>query len=576
MRQQHLLIPTLREAPADAEAISHKLLLRGGFIRQLASGVYSFLPLGHKVLAKVQAIVREEMERAGVQEILLPSLQPAELWQQSGRYEHYGPLLIRLQDRGGRGFVLGPTHEEAVTALIGGEIASYRQLPFSVFQLQTKFRDERRPKSGLLRCREFIMKDAYSFSANEEELANQYEAMYVAYKRIFERCGLQYRAVEADAGSIGGSGGSHEFMALSDTGEDTIMACPGCGYAANVEKAESAPALKESTADKAKVPESERWFTPQLKSIRELTAAHDLPPAAFIKTLLYTADGKLIAVLMRGDSEANEAKIKTLLGAASLELASAEQVLAAVGAPIGFVGPVNLPLMQGEKITIIADRHAAEMDEAIVGANEPDYHLKHVVPERDFSIALVGDLRTAQAGEVCIHCSTPLEAIKGIEVGHIFKLGDKYSEPLKTYFVDREGRERPIVMGCYGIGVTRLLAAIIEQSHDEHGMIWPQEIAPFSVHLILMSAKDERQRRIADELYACLQAEGIATLYDDRTERPGVKLKEADLIGLPLRVVVGKAAEEGVVELKARTAMMEKVATSQLVSEIQLRLNNRN
>jgi len=575
MRQSFLFTRALREAPADAEAASHKLLVRAGFIRQLASGVYSYMPLGLRVLAKIETIIRQEMERAGVQEILLPSLQPAELWQQSGRIDVYGPELIRLDDRGNRSFVLGPTHEEAVTALIGRELSSYRQLPTAVFQIQTKFRDEQRPRAGLLRCREFVMKDAYSFAEDEATLGEQYARMYAAYERIFRRCGLNVRAVEADAGAIGGAGGSHEFMAYASMGEDTVISCPACGYAANSEKAvslasqagsEEAELVQGSSGSGQITPAAEKFYTPSLKTIDDLTLKLGLRPVEIVKTLLYTADNTLIAILVRGDHEANEAKIKQLLDVTSLELADTAQIEEIAGVPLGFVGPVSL------NVDIYADFAVAAMHTAITGANEQDYHLKQVMPGRDFTIKLAADLRVVQEGEPCIHCSGALETNKGIEVAHIFKLGHKYSEPLHANFVDRDGRSRPIVMGCYGIGVSRLLAAIIEQQHDEDGMIWPVGVAPFQVHLLVMSTRDEVQEQLASECYERLLSAGIETLFDDRNERPGVKLKDADLLGMPLRVVFGKAAETGYAELKARDGSSEQIAIDDLVQTIKERL----
>jgi len=570
MRQSLLFAKTLREAPADSEAASHKLLVRAGFIRQLASGIYSYMPLGLRVLSKIETIIREEMERASVQEILLPSLQPAELWQQSGRIDVYGPELIRLDDRGGRSFVLGPTHEEVVTALIARELSSYRQLPTAVFQIQTKFRDEQRPRAGLLRCREFVMKDAYSFAEDQVTLDEQYRRMHSAYERIFSRCGLNVRAVEADAGAIGGAGGSHEFMAYANMGEDTIITCPACGYAANSEKAVSLASQAKPVEQNFNTGHvtivAEKFYTPSLKTIDDLMLILGLRPDEIIKTLLYMADKTLIAILVRGDHEANEAKIKQLLGLTSLELADAAQVEARTGVPLGFVGPVGLD------VDIYADHAVAAMHNAITGANERDYHLKQVMPGRDFTFKLAADLRVVEEGEPCVHCSGPLEAIKGIEVAHIFKLGHKYSEPLQANFVDRDGRSQPIVMGCYGIGVSRLLAAIIEQQHDEDGMIWPVGVAPFQVHLLVMATRDEVQQQLATECYEQLLSAGIETLYDDRNERPGVKLKDADLFGLPLRVVIGKAAEDGFVELKARDGMSERIAMEDVVQRIREQL----
>ncbi|TYP79600.1 proline--tRNA ligase [Paenibacillus methanolicus] len=548
MKQSQLFAPTLRDIPADAEAISHQLLLRAGCIRQVAAGIYSLLPLGRRALQRVEAVIREELEAAGANEVLLPALQPAELWRQSGRYDVYGEELIRLTDRGGREFALGPTHEEVVTSLIAQEVSSYRKLPLTVYQIQTKFRDERRPRFGLLRVREFLMKDAYSFDADWEGLSRSYETMYEAYHRIFNRLGLRFRAVLADAGAIGGEGGTHEFMALADIGEDTIIACTACEYAANLEKAEAAPLASAITA--AHQEEGERMLqkfaTPSIRTIQQLEEQLGIKPSHVLKTLLYLADGEPVAVLIRGDHEANETKIMNALGAASLEMADAETVRKVTGAPTGFAGPVGLD------VRTIIDREAAAMPSAVAGANEADHHYRNVVPGRDFRLDEVADLRNVRAGEACPHCGRELAAHRGIEIGHVFKLGTKYSSAMQASFADAEGKDQPFIMGCYGIGVTRLLSAMIEQHHDERGIIWPVEAAPFGVHLLPVSMKDDGQREIAMQLYAQLRAAGIEPLLDDRDERLGVKLKDADLIGIPVRIVIGKEAAEGQVEFKPR------------------------
>ncbi|GGD67209.1 proline--tRNA ligase [Paenibacillus nasutitermitis] len=547
MRQRHSFIPTLREIPADAEAISHQLMVKAGFIRQLAAGVYSLLPLGRRALRKVETIVREEMERVQGQELLLPALQPADLWQESGRYEVYGPELVRLHDRAGREFVLGPTHEEVITALVKQEINSYKRLPLLLYQIQTKFRDERRPRFGLLRCREFVMKDAYSFDTDWEGLARNYEAVYQAYHRIFERCGLNFRAVEADAGSIGGEGGTHEFMALAESGEDVIVSCRSCSYAANLEKAEFQKRDGQDNGETS-TGSPEKFHTPGIKTIEQLAAFTGTEPSGMIKTLLYLADGRPAAVVVKGNHEANETKIKQWLGAETLELADPAVVQAVTGSMPGYAGPAGL----ASPVLLLVDRDVAEMDHAVAGANETDYHLRQLRPGRDFSLEHVGDFRNAQEGDHCPHCSGELILERGIELGHVFKLGTKYSEACGARFLDANGKEQFFIMGCYGIGVSRLLAAIVEQHHDQNGMIWPVETAPFHVHLIIVSLQDEGQLTVAERMYRLLKEAGADVLYDDRDERMGVKLKDADLIGLPVRIVVGKGIAQGIVEYKER------------------------
>ncbi|MBD2870066.1 proline--tRNA ligase [Paenibacillus arenilitoris] len=548
-RQSQLLLPTLREAPSDAEAASHRLMLRAGLIRQLAAGVYTYLPLGRRVLRKLEQIVREEMDEAGAQETLLPAMQPAELWKQSGRYDVYGPELVRLRDRHDREFALGPTHEEVVTMLVGGEVGSYRQLPMTLYQIQTKFRDEKRPRYGLLRGREFLMKDAYSFDEDWEGLHRSYMGMYDAYNRIFTRAGLRYRAVEADPGSIGGEGGTHEFMALAEIGEDTIAACDCCDYAANLEKAEYERASSEGSAGitpQAGVPA--KVHTPDARRIEELAALFQKGAEAFMKTLIYMADGRPVAVVVRGDHEVNEIKVKNALAAAALELADPETTERVTGAPVGFAGPIGLG------IPVLADYAAMEMEEGIAGANEKDYHIKGIIPAVHLAGAQAGDFRNAAAGDACPRCERGrLRFHRGIEVGHVFKLGTKYSEALNAKFVNAAGEERPFIMGCYGIGVSRLLSAVLEQHHDGSGIVWPESIAPFAVHVIPVSAKDRVQTDMAEHIAARLAEAGIETLLDDRDERPGVKFKDADLIGIPIRIVVGKRAAEGLVELKRRS-----------------------
>ncbi len=543
MRQKTAFIPTLRTV-AEAEMLSHQLLLRAGYIRQLAAGVYNFLPLGQRVLQKVTEIVREEMNRIGAQELLLPALNPAELWQETGRFENYGPELVKLQDRHGRDFILGPTHEETITDLVRGEINTYKKLPLTLYQIQTKFRDERRPRSGLLRGREFLMKDSYSFHADRESLDQTYEDHYQAYVRIFTRLGLNFRAVEADAGAIGGKG-THEFMALADSGEDTIAICEACDYAANIEMAEVVAEVTEKQED---VPKFEKVPTPGHGTIEEVSTFLSLPKEQFIKNLLFEIDGEPVLVLVRGDHEVNEVKVKNLFEADRCELASEETVRRVSGAPAGFVGPVGLQ----QKVKIIADFAVQGMNDTVVGANEVDAHLLHVQPGRDFEVDQYADIRLIQEGDVCPRCGGVIRFERGIEVGHVFKLGTRYSQAMKAHFLDAQGKEQPFVMGCYGIGVSRLVAAIAEQHSDESGLIWPSQVAPFAVHLIAVNMKNNDQARVAEELYEKLRHEGIEVLFDDRLERAGVKFKDADLIGIPVRIIVGSKAKEGTVEIKLR------------------------
>jgi prolyl-tRNA synthetase len=505
------------------------------------------VPLGRRVLRKLEQIVREEMDRAGAQEILMPAMQPAELWQQSGRYGEYGPELIRLRDRHEREFALGPTHEEVITALVRDEVSSYRQLPVTLYQIQTKFRDEKRPRYGLLRGREFLMKDAYSFDKDWEGLDRSYRSMYEAYNRIFTRCGLYYRAVEADAGSIGGEGGTHEFMALADIGEDTIASCDSCDYAANLEKAEYGTELAAHRKQELKQDELERLHTPAIKKIDQLVQSLGIGADLLMKTLIYVADGNPVAVIVRGDHEVNEIKVKNALSASVLKLADQETTERVTGAPVGFAGPVGLT------IPILADAAVMAMEAGIAGANEKDYHLGNVKPSVHLTNARAGDYRNAIAGDKCPRCEQGrLTFHRGIEVGHVFKLGTKYSQALNARFLNALGTEQPLIMGCYGIGVSRLLSAVLEQHSDSNGIIWPESIAPYRVHVVPVSAKDQVQMDLAMHIAARLSEAGIETLLDDRDERPGVKFKDSDLIGIPIRIVVGKQAAAGIVELKRR------------------------
>ncbi|ARU62498.1 proline--tRNA ligase [Tumebacillus avium] len=565
MRQNKMILPTLREVPKEAEITSHRLMLRAGLIRQLASGIYTYLPLGYRVLKKVERIVREEMERAGAQELLFSALQPAELWHQTGRWDDYGPELVRLKDRHDRDFVLGPTHEEVITTLVKQEISSYKKLPVNLFQIQTKYRDERRPRFGVMRAREFVMKDAYSFHTSWDDLDVTYKTMYTAYSNIFSRLGLFFRPVEANAGAIGGEGENHEFMAMAAVGEDTIAVCSHCDYAANLEKAEAADVPAAGLEPTADAPAFEKLHTPGTKTIDQLVAALGLEASVFLKTLVYLADGQPVVAVVRGDHDVNEAKLKDLIGATALEMANDTTIERTLGAPVGFIGPVGLKGVQ-----IIVDKAAAGVASGVTGANESDYHLQNVVVGRDFTPDKVADIRNVVEGDKCPNCGDgALEFHRGIECGHIFKLGTKYSSKIGATYLDENQKSQDIIMGCYGIGISRCLAAVIEQNNDEGGIIWPISVAPFHVHVIPVNAKDEEQTAIAENLYRRLQAQGVDVLIDDRDERPGVKFKDSDLIGIPLRVTVGKRAGEGIVEFKVRkTGETTEVAIEQAYEEI--------
>ena len=541
-----LLIPTLKENSAEAEAVSHRLLLRAGMIRKLASGIYNYLPLGLRVLRKVERIVREEMDRAGAQEVLMPAVQPAELWQESSRWQVYGKELLRFQDRHGRDCCFGPTHEEVITDLVRKEVHSYRQLPLNFYQIQVKFRDEIRPRFGLIRGREFIMKDAYSFDADEAGAEACYRRMYDAYNRIFSRCGLSFKVVEADSGPIGGSF-SHEFMVLADTGEDLLASCTSCDYAANLEKAEVALAPGSPDPPAGDAPEAVP--TPNVRTVEEVAAFLKVRPADIVKTLIYETDNGPVAVLIRGDHEVNEVKVKNLLGVTDLMLAGLIRVQELTGAEVGFAGPVGL------KLPIYADQAVARMSAMVTGANRDNYHLKNVHPQRDLNILKGEDLRSLTVQDPCPRCQGALTILHGIEVGHIFKLGLKYSKALKATFLDADGKEQYLYMGCYGIGVSRIVAAAIEQGHDANGIIFPVALAPFQVGLIPIALNDQAVWGCVEKLHADLEAAGVEVLLDDRDERPGVKFKDCDLLGLPFRVVVGaKALAQGNAEVRHRRA----------------------
>jgi prolyl-tRNA synthetase len=560
-RLSSFLAPTLREDPADAEVVSHKLLVRAGMIRQVARGIYDLLPLGVRVVRRVEAIVRQEMDRAGAQEILMPTVIPAELWQESGRWEKYGRELLRLKDRYDRDFCFGPTHEEVVTDLVRREVRSYRDLPKNLYQVQVKFRDEVRPRFGLMRGREFIMKDAYSFHVDRADAEREYRAMYDAYTRIFERCGLTFRAVEAGTGAIGGSM-SHEFQVLAASGEDAIVACDACGYAANVEKAEVRP-LPPFDAPAGAL---ERVATPGRRTIEEVSAFLKLPPERFVKTLVYrSATGDAVAVLVRGDHEASETKIQGALGGEPVELADEATVARVSGAPVGFAGPVGLD------VRVLADASLRGTRGMVSGANRADEHVLGLDLERDAGRVAYADLRQATAGDRCPRCEGgTFGAHRGIEVGQVFYLGTKYSESMKAHFLGTDGQERPIEMGSYGIGITRTAAAAIEQHHDAAGIVWPAPLAPFGAHVIPVNVGEATLRETAERVATELEAAGVDTVLDDREERPGVKFKDADLIGVPARVTVGpRALQRGCVELKPRAAAeAQEVPVGEVVKRI--------
>jgi len=534
----------MREIPSDADVKSHQLLLRAGFIRQNTSGIYSFLPLGKKVLQKVETIIREEMEAIEAVEVFMPAMQQAELWQETGRWYSYGPELFRMTDRHKREFALGATHEEVITSLVRDEVKSYKKLPLTMFQIQTKFRDEQRPRFGLLRGREFIMKDAYSFHATEESLDEKYQEMMQAYSNIFTRLGLDFRAVMADGGSIGGTD-THEFMALSDIGEDTIAYSDSSSYAANIEMAEVNVNYEKLDEPLQGV---EKIATPDQKTISEVASFLNVDATRLIKTLIFKADEELIAVLCRGDHEINDIKLKNVLGASEIELATEGDVTELLSCGVGSIGPVKLPL----DLKVIADHSIASIVNGVCGANEDGFHLTNVNPERDFAVNSYEDIRFILEGDVSPDGNGTIKFARGIELGHIFKLGTTYSEPMGGTFLDENGRSKPYIMGCYGIGVSRILAAVAEQFNDEYGLKWPKKIAPFDVHLIAVNLKDESQKELAEELYSVLKSYRYDVLYDDRPERAGVKFADSDLIGLPIRITIGKRASEGIVEIKFR------------------------
>ena len=551
MRTSQLLLPTLREDPGEAETVSHRLMLRAGLIRKVAAGIYTYLPLGLRIIRKVEQIVREEMNRAGAQELLMPIASPAELWRETGRWGYYGKELIRFKDRHERDFCLGPTHEEVITDLFRREVRSYRQLPLNFYQIQTKFRDEIRPRFGLMRGREFIMKDAYSFDKDEAAARLSYQKMYDAYHHIFARCGLNFRAVEADTGLIGGTS-SHEFMVLADTGEETVVYSEPGTYAANVERAEVLPPNDESK--EALLP-LRSVNTPGCRTVEEVTKFLKVDASKLVKTLLYSTGSETVAVLIRGDHDANEIKLKRLLGVTDVELAGPAIVEKMSGAPVGFAGPVGL------NVRIVADHAVKSSANIVVGGNRLDTHLVNVNCPRDFQVEQFADLRNARAGDPSPRKDGILKTTKGIEVGHVFMLGTKYSQAMNASFLDPNGKECLAVMGCYGIGIGRTAAAAVEQNHDDKGIVWPFPIAPFHVHLISLG-QSAAVIDAATTVYAALEAVGLEVLWDDRDERAGVKFNDADLIGAPYQVIVGdKGLAEGLLEVKSRnTGVKTKLA----------------
>ncbi|WP_064093678.1 proline--tRNA ligase [Rossellomorea aquimaris] len=562
MKQRNTMIPTLRETPADAEVKSHQLLLRAGYIRQNASGIYSFLPLGKKVLKKVEDIIREELDAAGAVELLMPALQPSELWKESGRWGTYGPELMRMNDRHNREFALGATHEEVITSLVRDEVKSYKRLPLTLYQIQTKFRDEKRPRFGLLRGREFIMKDAYSFHASKESLDEAYDKLFQAYSNIFTRCGLNFRAVIADSGAMGGKD-THEFMVLSEVGEDTIAYSDSSDYAANIEMAEVIDCYTESSED---LQETEKVSTPDRKTIEEVASFLKIEKERCVKSLLFKVDDEFILVLSRGDHEINDIKLKNELNAQVVEIASPEETKEILGCEVGSIGPCSLD----EKVKVIADQAVKYIRNGVCGANEEGYHFLNVNPERDFTVSQYADLRFIKEGDASPDGQGKIVFAKGIEVGHVFKLGTRYSDAMNSTFLDENGRAQSILMGCYGIGVSRTLAAVAEQFNDENGLVWPTNLTPYDLHLIPINMKDDLQSSLANELYEEFKSNRIDVLMDDRAERPGVKFADSDLIGLPIRITVGKKAGDGIVEVKVRkTGDMLEVHKDDLLAKIQ-------
>ena len=569
MRRSNFFLPTLKETPSEAEIISHKLMLRAGLIRRLSSGIYSYLPLGWKALFKVINIVREEMNNAGGLELLMPAITPKDLWDESGRWELYGEDMFRLSDRRKKPFSLAPTHEEIITDLVRSNVKSYKELPLLLYQIQTKFRDEARPRFGLMRCREFLMKDAYSFHRDEKDLEKTYKKVYNAYIKIFKRCGLNCEIVEADPGLIGG-GLSHEFEILAQSGEDTLVICQKCGYRANADKTVTSYQLpvtskkEPSNSATQQLSNLKEVQTPGMKTVDEVSEFLKVKPSQLVKTLIYFADGQPTAVLIPGDREVNEAKLMSKLGVSKIMLATPEQIEEITEAPVGFSGPINL------KIKIIADHSVNEMSNFVTGANKKDIHFMNVNAGRDFKIESFDDVKIAKDGDPCPKCNCALEVKTGIELGHTFNLGTRYSKSMKATFLDEDGKEKNFIMGCYGIGVSRMLTAVIEQSHDENGIIWPMSIAPFHVTILPLNMNNEEQKTLAEKIYADMIKEGIEVLFDDRNEPAGAKFKDADLLGIPVKVVLGdKSLKEGKVEIQLRTNQEKnKVDRSEVINEV--------
>lgn len=566
MKMSNMLVSTLREVPAEAEIDSHKLMLRAGMIRKMAAGIYNYMPIGLKVLKNIEEIVREEMNTAGAQEFLASAVLPAELWQESGRWDVYGDEMFRLKDRNNRDFCLGPTHEEVFTDIARNEIKSYKQLPVNLYQIQTKYRDERRPRFGIMRSREFIMKDAYSFDKDQAGLDVSYDKMHDAYVKIFNRCGIDAKCVEADSGAIGGAN-SAEFMVKSEVGEDDVVFCSACDYAANIEKAEATP----EKAEVEELLEMEKVATPDSRGIYEVSEFLKVSPKKTVKLLMFNVDGKIVGVVVRGDREVNEVKVANAAQASGdIIMASNEEYTKATNCEPGFGGPVGIKVD-----LLLVDEEVANMYNMILGANETGYHLKNVNYGRDFE-GVVGDFRKIESGEKCPKCGSEVTIARGTEVGHIFKLGTKYSAAMNATFIDENGKNVPFVMGCYGIGVTRTMASIIEQHHDENGIIWPLSVAPYHVSVIPVNIKDEAQMKIANKLYDELRKIGVDVILDDRNERPGVKFKDSELIGIPMRVTVGKKITDGEVEFKLRDGEMEVIKIEDVLEKVksQFEINN--
>ncbi len=563
MRYSRAFIPTLKENPADAEVVSHQLMLRAGTIRQLSPGVYSILPLGLRTIKKIERIIREEMDAAGGQEVELPVVHPADLWMESGRWEKMGPELLRFKDRRGRDAALAATNEEVITDLVRRELRSFRQLPLHLYQIRVKYRDEIRPRFGVMRGREFTMEDGYTFDADEAGLDVSYRKLYQAYSNVFRRCGLEFRAVEADTGAIGGSS-SHEFMVLADSGEDAVATCARCDYAANVEKAEIAPPPGLPGDARGGVPAPERVSTPGVRSVEDVARFFKVPATRVLKTLLFEGDGRVFAVVVRGDHEVNEIKLRSALGLQGAAPIAEERVPAIAGAKAGSIGPIGLP------VETIADNWLATVTDGFAGARVDEHHLAHVVPGRDFTPARTLDVRKAVDGDPCARCGGAMAIRRGIEVGHVFKLGTRYSEAMKCTFLDANGAPRPAVMGTYGIGVGRTMAAAIEQNHDKDGIIWPVPIAPYHVTVLPLNVNEPAVMGKAEALYEALAAAGHEVLLDDRDERPGGKFKDADLIGIPVRVVVSeKTLKQGAAEVKVRrTGEVRMAPLGEVVAEV--------